>query len=145
MFQAYLIRLDTIQKSKQTQVAPSVPRWHHDSATLLRHVRQCMGLMTSRLWIFRARLICWSFVVPKLIPLFTADGWSAQPYSINFGLQQVSIQRIFENVLTWYPKMVGAQIVVAARIEHFYEVSKNNKSCSMSIAAEMYIRRQTLP
>ena len=27
----------------------------------------------------------WAFVVPKLLLLFT-PGWSAQPYSINFGV-----------------------------------------------------------
>ena len=26
-------------------------------------------------------------MVPKLLLLFTADGWSAQPYSVNFALQ----------------------------------------------------------
>ena len=37
-----------------------------------------MGLTTSRICIFRARSIPSVFVVPKLMLLFTIDGWSAQ-------------------------------------------------------------------
>ena len=44
-----------------------------------------MGLMTSQLRRFRAWSFLLGFVVPKLILLFTTAGWSAQPYSINFG------------------------------------------------------------
>ena len=33
---------------------------------------------------FRARSILLGFVVPKLMLLFTTEGWSAQPYLINF-------------------------------------------------------------
>ena len=43
-----------------------------------------MGLMTSRLRTFRARSILLVLVVPKLILLFTREGLSAQPFSINF-------------------------------------------------------------
>ena len=42
-----------------------------------------MGLMTSQLLIFGSRLILWAFVVLRLILLFTAAGWRAQPYSFN--------------------------------------------------------------
>ena len=66
-------------------VALKVPWWHHNSAKIFRLVRQCMGLMTSQLHIFRARSIIWGFGVPKLILLFTRECWSAQPCSINFG------------------------------------------------------------
>ena len=41
-----------------------------------------MGLMTSRIISFRARSIQ---LAPKLSLSFTTAGWSAQPYSINFG------------------------------------------------------------
>ena len=40
--------------------------------------------MTSQLCIFKARSILWAFVVPELKLLFTAEDWSAQPYSITF-------------------------------------------------------------
>ena len=43
------------RKSKQTQVAPKVLWWHHNFVTIFRLGRQCMGLMTSELCIFRAR------------------------------------------------------------------------------------------
>ena len=66
------------------QVAPKVPWWHQNSATIFRLVRQCIGLMTSWLCIFKARSILRAFVVPKLILLFTAEGLSAQRYSNNF-------------------------------------------------------------
>ena len=45
-----------------------------------------MGLMTSQLRTFRSKSFLSAFAVPKLILLFTGDGWSAQPYSNNFGL-----------------------------------------------------------
>ena len=73
------------RKSKQMQLAAKVPWWHHNSTAFFRLVRQCMGMMKSLLRIFRARSILWSFVVPKLILLFAAEGWSAQPDSITFG------------------------------------------------------------
>ena len=38
--------------------------------------------------IFRARRILCAFVVPKFILLFIAEGWSAQPYSIYYGLDR---------------------------------------------------------
>ena len=72
-------------KSKQMQVALKVPWWCHNSATNFRLVRQGMGPMTSPFHIFRARSILLAFVVHKLILLFTKAGWSAKPYSINFG------------------------------------------------------------
>ena len=53
------------QKSKQTQVARKVPWWPHNCAKFFRLVRKCMGLMTWRLCIFRARSILWGFVVPR--------------------------------------------------------------------------------
>ena len=74
------IRLATPKKSKQMQFAPKVQWWHHSSATIFRLVTQYMWLMTSQLCIFRDRSILKAFVVPKLILLFTAEGWSAQPY-----------------------------------------------------------------
>ena len=39
----------------------------------------------SWLHIFWPRNILWAFVVPKMILLYTAEVWSAQPYSSNFG------------------------------------------------------------
>ena len=47
-------------------------------------------LMASRLIIFRARSILLEFVVPKLMLLFTAEGWSAQPNSIYYGCTKVA-------------------------------------------------------
>ena len=78
------IRLSTPRKVNKSGCAPKGSWWHHNPANFFRLVRQCMGLMTSQPCHFRARSILWGFVVPKLIFLFTREGWSAQPYSINF-------------------------------------------------------------
>ena len=48
-----------------------------------------MGLMTSKLLLFRATSILCQFMVPKLILLFTTAGWSGQTYSINVGAMAV--------------------------------------------------------
>ena len=86
LYQSKLNSVGHSRKRQQTQFALKVPRWHHNSATIFRLVRQCMGLMISWFGIFRARLILLAFVVPKLRLLFTSEGWSAQPYSIKFDL-----------------------------------------------------------
>ena len=78
------IRLSTPWKVNKSGCAPKGSWWHHNSATFFRLVRQCMGLMTSQLCQFRPRSILWGFVVLKLLLLFTTEGWSAQPYYINF-------------------------------------------------------------
>ena len=65
------------RKSKQRQVATKVPWWNHNFATILKLVRQCIGLMKSQLPTFRTKSIFWAFVVPKLIVLFTTAGWNA--------------------------------------------------------------------
>ena len=69
-------------KKTQTQVEPKLPRWHHNSTTIFRLVRDYMGLMSSPLRMFRARSILLAFAVTKLILSFTVEGWSAQPHSI---------------------------------------------------------------
>ena len=51
-----------------------MPGWHHNSDTIFRLVRLCMGLMMSQLCLFRAGSILWAIVVPKLILLFTTVG-----------------------------------------------------------------------
>ena len=48
-----------------------------------------MGVMTSQLRLFIARLILCAFVVSKLILLFTTAGWMAQSYSIKLWSQWV--------------------------------------------------------
>ena len=83
-FKVSRIRLSTPWKVNKSGSAPKGSWWHHDSATFFRLARQCMGQMTSQLCQFRPRSILWGFVVPKLILLFTTEGWSAQPYSTNF-------------------------------------------------------------
>ena len=70
-----------------------MPWWYHKSATIFRLLRQCMGLMTSQLCIFRARSILLAFVVPKLILIFAAEGWLTQPYSI-LTLQPRSLYKV---------------------------------------------------
>ena len=42
-----------------------------------------LSVMTTITVIFKSRSILWAFVVPKLILLFTTEGWSDRPYSIN--------------------------------------------------------------
>ena len=49
----------------------------------------------SQLHTFRARSILGAFVVPKLKLLFTRESWSAQPYSINFGMYALGGSRIY--------------------------------------------------
>ena len=49
-----------------------------------------MWLMTSQLGTFRTRSMLRGFVVPKLILFLPNAGWSAQPFSINFGTYNVS-------------------------------------------------------
>ena len=57
-----------------------LPWWHHNSATIFRTVRQCMGLMMSQLRIFEPGQFSERLWSPKLILLLTDEGWSAQPY-----------------------------------------------------------------
>ena len=75
----------TSGKVNKSGCAPKGSWWHRNSSTFIRLIRQCMGLLTSQLCQFRPRSILWGFVVPKSILLFTTKGWSAQPYTINFG------------------------------------------------------------
>ena len=97
-------------KNKQTQVALKVPRWCHNSGSIFRLVRLCIGLMTSQLWSFSARLILFAHVIPKLILLFSKAGWSAKPYSINFWSHSNSrtkrrtMTREKTTLLRWRPK-----------------------------------------
>ena len=64
MYPAKLIdKVGHSRKSKQTQVGPKLPWWHHNSATIFRPVRQCMWLMRPPLRISRARPILSAFVV----------------------------------------------------------------------------------
>ena len=49
--------------------------------------------MTSQLRVFKARKIPWVFAVLKSILLFTTAGWSARPFSINFGKKWVFFHR----------------------------------------------------
>ena len=73
-------------KIKQTHFALKVLGWHHNSDTIFRQVRRCMGLKCQ---IFRVRSILWAFVIPELILLFTTQGWSPQQYSIYFASNRV--------------------------------------------------------
>ena len=92
------------------QVAPKLPWWHHNSATIFRPGRQCMGLMMSWLRIFRDRSITSVFVVPKLIHY---ERGLALPYSINFGLDttcqwkyatsKLLIFRLIDSPFWWFP------------------------------------------
>ena len=68
------------RRSKHRQVELKVPGWHHNSAKIFKLVRQCTGLMSSRLRIFRAR----SFLSALVVPKFTIEGRSVQPYSSKF-------------------------------------------------------------
>ena len=72
---------------KQMQAAPKVPWWHRNSATIFRLARLCMGLMMSQFCIYGDGSILSAFVVPKLTLLSTSLDRSAQPYSINFGVE----------------------------------------------------------
>ena len=44
---------------------PKVPWWYHNSATMFRPVRQCIGQMMSQLCNFRAGSILLAFMVPN--------------------------------------------------------------------------------
>ena len=84
-------------------------------------VRKCMGLMTSQLCTFRARSMLWVFVVPKLILLFTKEGWSAQPYLINFlvssNLTQANLNKRPSLVIS------SKKIILERRPEPWYDSS----------------------
>ena len=77
-----------------------------------------MGLMTSTLFIFGAMTILSAFVVPKLIHLFTAEGWSAQPYSINCA-QPHSIKSGFKQVINPFYEQKAQQ-------KHFWRKQESN-------------------
>ena len=96
------------------QVTPKGHGCHHNSATILKVDRECMGLMTSQLPLLDpGQPILRAFVVPKWILSFTAIGWSVQPYSINFGFDQNKKVGQYSKNLS-HPPNIFQEIVLAA-------------------------------
>ena len=65
---------------------------------------------------FRARSIIWVLVVPNLILLFTTAGWSAQPYSINFGYSQVRLASWLLLLYTWWSFLLRVFLVLPSSL-----------------------------